>query len=251
MRFQKITGILLLLSCCAWAGIIQNPSFETPVMPADSYTYRPIASTGVVWTFTGSAGIASNGSPFGLGLPDDNPYNNMAPDGSQVAFIQFDTGNQNSHPGNVTQYITGLSPSTLYTLSFDAAQRPETDGPNGFLFGGGIDVVVYWCPLNANCSQIDFVDFYSQPSTSLTFAPYSPTFTTMTGVTYGSLQFQAYDAEGQTGDRAALIDDVQLIGGNTPTSTPEPSNGLMVLSGVGLIGLGLRRRLVHSRSLPS
>jgi hypothetical protein len=241
MCLHKITGILLLLSCCGWAGIIQNPSFEIPILSPDGYAYRPPTNSGQDWVFTGSAGISANGSPFGLG-PDGYP----APDGSQVAFIQKDTGNQASIAGNVSQAISGLSASTLYTLSFDAGQRPETDSATGFVFGGGLDFYVYWCPTGSSCGVIDFVQFDNVPSTDLSFIAEAVSFTP--GATSGSLQFQAFDPLG--GDRTDFIDNVQLVVPNDG-AVPEPSNGFLVLSGIGLIGLGLRRRLVHSRSLAS
>ncbi|MCH1922950.1 hypothetical protein L9G15_26420, partial [Shewanella sp. A3A] len=56
--------------------------FETPVLSANTHRYRPEGNTGG-WTFGGLAGngsgILANGSAFG------NP---VAPEGTQVAFIQ-------------------------------------------------------------------------------------------------------------------------------------------------------------------
>jgi len=250
MRFHRIASILLLLSCYGWAGTIPvaNPSFESPNvsgmtcgltgLPGCDYPHGSLGG----WTFFGSSGIAANGSPFGVDTPGDG---NAAPDGTQVAFLQYDPSNPLSSPGNISQSIGGLNAAQSYVLSFEAAQRPESLGPTGaFLFGGGLDFYVYWCPGGSSCSPIDFIEFDNQLPSYLSFAEYS-TAPFTAGATSGLLEFQAYDP--LSGDRSDFIDSVQL----NDDIVPEPSNGLMVLSGIGMIGLGLRWRLVHSRSLPS
>ena len=63
------------------SSLIANPGFETPVISA--YQYNP---SGGGWTFTAQSGangsgISANGSAFTTGNP-------VAPQGSQVAFLQ-------------------------------------------------------------------------------------------------------------------------------------------------------------------
>ena len=240
MRFHRLAGIPLLLSCCGWASVIlpTDFSFETSdvsdVLCGTSgfagCEYRP---NGYGWFFTGSSGITSDGGIFGL---DSSGDDNRAPNGNQAAFLQFDPSDPASSPGNMSQHISGLDPTQSYVVSFWAAQRPETVAPSGvFLYGGGLDLYVYWCPEDSNCSPIDFIDFADQVPTYLSFAEYLTSFTA--GATSGELEFQAYDRLG--GDRSDFLDDVQL------NSVPEPSSGLMMLAGIGLIGFGLRRRLVR------
>jgi hypothetical protein len=77
--------------------------FEAPALAAGTFAYAPIGSA---WTFSGSAGLAANGSAFTAG-------NAPAPQGGQVAFLQA--------TGAVSQTLT-MTAGT-YTVGFLAAQR--------------------------------------------------------------------------------------------------------------------------------
>ena len=126
-----------------------------------------------------------------------------------------------------------LCPSTGSDISRAASaargllcsSRPDAVGSSPS-YGGEEDFDVYWNSI--------LIGYFFPTSTS--FSEYFTASFTATATT-GLLAFRAIDTLG--GDRTAFIDDVQLNG------VPEPSNGLMVLSGIGLIGFGLRRRLVR------
>ena len=90
--------------------VYQQPSgltdtgFEAPGRSAaGGFQYGPTTSP---WAFTGSAGVASNGSGFTAGNP-------IAPQGSQVLFLQGKSG--------VSQ--TAMFAAGNYALTFNAAQR--------------------------------------------------------------------------------------------------------------------------------
>jgi hypothetical protein len=92
----------------------QDLGFESPQAPFASppatdplYWYNP---SGSPWTFTGSAGLASNGSAF-------NSLQGDAPEGSQVAFLQ--------QQGSFSQSI--YFPAGSYSISFLAAQRADNN----------------------------------------------------------------------------------------------------------------------------
>jgi hypothetical protein len=82
---------------------LNDAAFESPALPSAAFQYNP---TGSPWTFTGSAGVACNGSAFTAGNPN-------APEGSQAAFLQG--------TGNASQ-TCNLPPGT-FIISFSAAQR--------------------------------------------------------------------------------------------------------------------------------
>jgi glucose/arabinose dehydrogenase len=86
-------------------SVIIDPGFEAPAQGSGSnaYTYSP---SGSAWTFTSGAGLTGNGSGFTSGNPS-------APQGSQVAFLQF--------TGSVSQVVNLAAGS--YTVTFSAAQR--------------------------------------------------------------------------------------------------------------------------------
>ncbi len=89
--------------------LVANGGFETPVLAAGAYVYRP---TGASWTFVGNSGVAKNSSAFTLGNP-------VAPEGTQVGVVQT-TGSM-SQPRTLT--------AGTYNLNFRAAQRGN--GGNG------------------------------------------------------------------------------------------------------------------------
>jgi hypothetical protein len=77
--------------------------FESVALAPGTFRYAP---SGSAWTFTGSAGISANGSPFTAGNPN-------APQGGQVGFLQ--------NKGAATETVN-LGAGT-YTIGFSAAQR--------------------------------------------------------------------------------------------------------------------------------
>ena len=83
-----------------------DPGFENPSLGTGplAYQYRP---TGSAWSFSGSAGLAGNGSNFTAGNPN-------APQGSQVAFLQ--------KTGAISQAVN-FPAAGSYVISFSAAQR--------------------------------------------------------------------------------------------------------------------------------
>ena len=87
-----------------------DPGFEYPIQGTgtSAYQYDP---TGSAWTFSGTAGLAGNGSTFTSGNPN-------APQGNQVAFVQ--------RTGSISQVVS-FAAAGSYLISFSAAQR----GNNG------------------------------------------------------------------------------------------------------------------------
>jgi glucose/arabinose dehydrogenase len=151
-----------------------NGGFEAPNL-AGSYQYLP---SGATWVFTGGAGITGNGNAFTSG-------NGVAPEGSQVAFLQ---GN-----GMVAQTVNLTAGS--YTLSFQAAQRGN--------YQVGTQIVLV---------QIDGV----------TVGQYQPPNTTYSGYTTPSFTIAGSDnhtialvGAGSGTDFTAFIDDVRLTAGST------------------------------------
>jgi hypothetical protein len=80
-----------------------NSSFETPAQAANGFAYRP---ANAAWRFSGNAGVARNGSPWGAN----------APDSQQFAFLQG-----NGDTGKISQAVD-FAVGT-WRLRFKIAQR--------------------------------------------------------------------------------------------------------------------------------
>ena len=98
-----VIGLTVNLGDGQASGTLVDAGFEAPAV-GSGFQYDP---AGTPWTYTGSAGVAGNGSGFTAGNPN-------APEGAQVAFLQ--------QTGSFSQTVAGLAGGT-YQLSFQAAQR--------------------------------------------------------------------------------------------------------------------------------
>ncbi len=107
------------------ANGIDDPSFERPSLALGKSQPDP---TGTAWAFTGTAGVASNGSSITSGNPN-------APNGSQVAYLQG--------TGYMIQTVN-LVPNCGYSLSFYAAQCVNGQGGNQ-----QIEVLLNGLPISA------------------------------------------------------------------------------------------------------
>lgn len=160
--------------------VIANAGFETPSV-GSGYQYNP---TGAGWTFSGVPGNGSGVTGNGSGFTGGNP---VAPDGTQVAFLQG--------TGTISQDVTNFVANTTYQISFAAARRGN---------GGGNE---------------DFQIFLD--STSLgTFKSAGTSYTTMATAAFSlttagthTLKFVGLDTAG--GDNTAFIDAIRITAGST------------------------------------
>lgn len=186
------------------AAIVGDASFETPVVAAGGYVYNP---TGTPWTYTGSAGVSSNGSPF---------YTGSAPDGRQAAFLQ---SNVNMGTSMIAATITGLVAGNAYSLSFFEAAR--TGFPS--------------TPLQV---LVDTVSLGSYVTNSTSFVQQT-TGRFIAGGTSAALSFTATNVSGQDND--INLDNITVNSLGAVTAVPEPAS-LALLGSVIVGSIAARRR---------
>src|SRR5262249_51776013 len=144
-------------------SVIGDAGFEAPVGGTGSvndFVYNP---TGTPWTFSSTSGVAGNGSGFTSGNPN-------APDGSQVAFLEYQ--------GSISQVVNPGSGS--YMLSFQAAQRGNfNQGGQSFKVQVDGAVIGIFTPKGATYTS------YTTNSFTLTAGPHT--------ITFAGLNPQGYD----------------------------------------------------------
>jgi hypothetical protein len=161
---------------------VANPSFQLPVQAsAPFFTVNP-KGPNVGWNFSGTAGIAGQGSTY--------TSNNPAPVGTQVGFIQ--------NSGVIGQAVT-LQANQAYAVSFLVSQRKLNNGSSNsqtLQVKIGNTVIGNFTPTQT----IDgtYVQFTSNAFTVPTAGSYN---ITITGTNTNG------------GDNTALIDQVTVTGG--------------------------------------
>ncbi len=161
------------------SGIISNFGFETPTV--STYQYNPAGAT---WMFTAASGVNGSGiSANGSGFTSGNP---VAPQGSQVAFLQG--------TGSISQTLIGLIAGAIYQVTFSAAQRNNVYGQQkGQTWQLLLDGTT--------------IGNYTPPETAQSYVDYLATFTASTSSNH-TLAFVGTDTNG--GDNTVLIDNVRL-----------------------------------------
>lgn len=166
---------------------VLNNGFESPA--TTSYTFNP---TGSFWTFSGSSGVTANASGYTTGNPS-------APSGSQVAFLQANS--------TISQALTSLTPGSLYTITFSAAQRQNWGGAQTW------NVMI----------DGKTIASYSPARTSTTYSAYTASFSAT------SFSHTLAFVGTTTSDNTALIDDVRVesssnLGFETPATDSSIAN---------------------------
>jgi hypothetical protein len=160
-------------SLTVYVGGPLQGGFEAPGLGTgwSAYQYNP---SGTAWTFTGTSGVAGNGSGFTAGNP-------AAPEGSQVAFLQ--------QYGSISQTVAVAAGT--YSLTFSAAQRAN-----------------YQASSQTFAVEVDGVVVGTFTPTGTSYASYTTgSFTLSAGL--HTITFVGLDPDGK--DNSAFIDQVQLM----------------------------------------
>ncbi|RIK61690.1 MAG: hypothetical protein DCC65_18555, partial [Planctomycetota bacterium] len=161
---------------------ISDPSFETPSLPAASYAYNPIGSA---WTFSGSAGLASNGSAL------KNP---AALQGAQVVFLQ-------SNDSSISQVV--YLDAGRYLFSLRGAQPRDLPSFDEY------QAVGMWVDGVKVGIAVPYLEFDWTPHTSSSFT-----------VTEGPHTIQLV---GQDLNKMAFLEQIELISFRTEIHTVDLS----------------------------
>ncbi len=201
---------LSFLAATAQAGTLYpvNDGFEVPSPVSGGYQYAP-SGAGVGWTFGGAAGIAANGSGFGVtGASNTNQNGGATNNPGQAAFLQGSSGNGLVNgAASMSQSLSFAG--TQSSISFDIEQRTD--------YGTTAAVNVY----------LDNTLLGSYTTSVHNFTPETtPTFSA-TGI--HTITFSGYIGTPGNGD-TLFVDNVSIT-----NNTPEPAS--FILCGLGALGL--------------
>ena len=215
-----VTVIFSAFVTAAHADLVTNGSFETPTVPAGSFTNFNTGSTLITgWTVVGPQVSVVSGTFTQLG------FNFPAGNGSQWLDLTGDGSNNDTE--GVQQTIATTS-GTTYDLSFLVGN--VVGSPFGT--SSTVDVLVNGTPFQTATN--------SGGGTTLTWAPFSKTFTATSSSTV--LEFLNGDP---AGDNSNGLDSVSVVPvAAVPEVSPAP-----VLAGclIGLFAVVYRRKSARKK----
>ena len=113
----SITGVALVGASAATINPL-NDGFEESNLGSSAYQYSPPSTS---WTYHGLAGIAANGSAFGVAGATNGNHNGATSTAGQAAFLQMGDGTLGQNGSYISQMISLAAGS--YDLNFSMEGR--------------------------------------------------------------------------------------------------------------------------------
>jgi hypothetical protein len=208
-----------------------NNGFEVPNLGSGilAYGYGPDAaalgaialpsSSGVGWTFTGTTGIAANGSEFAVSGATNGNHDGTNSTSGQAAFIQALNGTFHFPVNSISQTLSGFVAGSA-SVTFSIEQRGSTGGGNN--------------PIDVKLDGQDLGTYLASSSSS-----FNTITTPFVSVTAGSHTISFTGTNSSTdlnSDNTEFIDNVS-VNNVSVDSAPEPASltllGIAAASGLG------------------